>query len=83
MTDDLKVLVLKGALAGAMKNHVQYQLTDHWKTILRGERLPLGCRSIYGDVFAFWFSELRITPELYDLVWDMFSSVPRPDVAQD
>ncbi len=79
MTNEQKFDVLRGCLAGAIKNHAQFYDTNFWKTILKGERVPLGSRGLFGDVFAFWFAELRITPELYDLVWDYFSSVPRQD----
>ncbi len=81
-----KILILRGALAGAMKNHAQYQeiicnpKPQYWKKILKGEKIDLGCNSIYGDVFAFWYSELRIGQDelTYDLVWNEFSSIPRP-----
>jgi hypothetical protein len=81
-----KVRELRIALAAGLKYHSRFGMAlpetvggswnhrwRHWRDLLDGKPLPLGLiDSEVGDMFAFWYNELRLPPAEYDAVLGMF-----------
>ena len=81
MINEERLGKLRVAFAAALKysdcygqspNHPEWHTL--WRTVLEGGKLPISItlNTIAGDIFAFWFNELRLPGRNYDEVATLF-----------
>jgi hypothetical protein len=64
--------VLRLVFATALRYHPQYGMGEdsnyyYWHhTISKGGKLPSGIHCVAGDVFAYYYNELRLDPNQYE-----------------
>ena len=72
---------LRVAFAAALKysdcygeNSQRPEWWDLWRVVFDGGKLPKGIslQTIAGDIFAFWYGQLRLPGELYNEVASLF-----------
>lgn len=78
-TPQSKIDQLRLALVASLKYHPWYGMGDihsswyeFWKLVKTNKKLPATRGSTVGDMFAYWYTELRLNPDDYNEILKMF-----------